>query len=148
MRLPSWSPDGKWIAYNYDVQASGSYRAEGLHIMDTQCFMSPSTCVKKDEVGIDISSPYTWSPDSLYIAGLYNDDRTGQIVINVYQWENRKAKFYRTYQLGLTGDKISWSPSGKCIAARTMQGVFLVSLDTGNLTPLGLQTFDYWLKVP
>ena len=60
-RFPSWSPDGKWIAYFSDE--SGEY---ALHIVS----QSGSGAVKKINLGNPPSFFYgpTWSPDSKKIA--------------------------------------------------------------------------------
>jgi Tol biopolymer transport system component len=108
----SWSPDGKWIAYDYGVLGSGSYDVEGLHIMDTECFSDPSTCVSEG-TGIKVSPPYTWSPDSRYLAGTTTDNYTGTSVINVLQVNNGALKLSQTYSFNSSIYKLLWSPSGK-----------------------------------
>jgi hypothetical protein len=138
---PSWSPNGKWIAYFLSVQASGMYANEGLHIMNTNCFSFPSTCVDEKN-GTDIDPPYTWSPDSRYIAGRTMGG------VKIFTIDNGNLKSFKTYPVDTEISKIAWSPSGKWIAIRAISGNYLLSPDTGVLATLNLDYFFYWIKIP
>jgi Tol biopolymer transport system component len=139
---PAWSPDGKWIAYYYIVQAGGgSYPIEGLHLMDTHCFSSPTTCVATGD-GIDGNPHYTWSPDGRYLAVNDADYITAYIV------EGRNPAVSMKYRLPSSINRIAWSPSGKWIAADTEDGVYLVSTATGEASAINIRGFIYWISVP
>jgi hypothetical protein len=139
---PSWSPDGSWVAYYYSVQASGRHAQNGLHIMNTQCFSTPSSCVNDNDIGLDAGFPYTWSPDGHFLAGRWGT------TIRMFEINNGIAALSKSYQLDTSIVKTSWSPSGKWIAVDTEDGVFLVSTETGEKRPLGIKTFYYWISVP
>src|ERR1035437_5771450 len=104
-RDPTWSPDGKWIAYFSDE--SGEYK---LHMRD-QTGMGE---VKKITLG---NSPafYTspvWSPDSIKIA--YNDNHMNLWYVDVEKGENVKVD---TNPFGTLDDVLepSWSPDSRWI---------------------------------
>jgi tricorn protease len=104
-RDPTWSPDGKWIAYFSDE--SGEYK---LHMRD-QTGMGE---VKKITLG---NSPafYTspvWSPDSKKIA--YNDNHMNLWYVDVEKGENVKVD---TNPFGTLDDVLepSWSPDSRWI---------------------------------
>jgi hypothetical protein len=142
---PSWSPDGKLIVYYLFGGISGSNASiEGLHLLNTQCLFSSTTCTL-DAVGRVISpNSFTWSPDSHYIAG------TTESEISIFQIESNSAVPSQSYNLSpsVVG-LISWSPNGKWIAANTNNGVVLVSIDTGKISSLSdITSFNYWISVP
>ena len=103
----------------------------------------PSSCVNDNDVGIDAYYPYTWSPDGRFLAGLW-----GGTIIKVFSFDNGIATLSKSYQMDAPIDKISWSPNGKWIAARTENGVLLVSSETGEKRPLNMKTFFYWISIP
>ncbi|MCU1289732.1 MAG: Tol biopolymer transport system-like protein [Acidobacteria bacterium] len=124
-RDPSWSPDGRWIAYFSDE--SGEYM---LHLRD-QTGMGE---VKKISLGDGapgfFSSP-VWSPDSKKIA--YNDQRVNLWHVDVEKGTNVKidANPFGT-QDGVL--EPSWSPDSRWIAYvkqldNRLRAVFLYSLD-------------------
>ncbi len=140
---PSWSPDGKWIAYYYSILASGQWDETGLYILNTQCFDTTSACAIQG-MGEDATPPYTWSPDSQYLAGRCEDDS-----INIYLIEDGNLVLSRNYQIGMYFSIIAWSPSGKWIAVNSADGVLLVSVESGEIMPLtNLGEFYSWISVP
>ena len=148
--VSSWSPDGKWIAYLEDVQIVGKASDhDGLRILDTRCFSSPSTCWQ-DAVAEFIRGPLVWSPDSHYLAGIYNRYENGSDVdeVRVFKVENGVATLFRKYPLGSMITWIAWSPSGDKIAVADYDGNFLLSVDSGELEPLDMRAFYYWISVP
>jgi tricorn protease len=123
-RDPSWSPDGKWIAYFSDE--SGEYM---LHLRD-QTGMGE---VKKISLGNPPSFFYgpTWSPDSKKIA--YTDKR-----LNLWHMDIEKATPVKvdTSRRGF-GFGQTWSPDSRWIAYTKpieswYNAVYVYSLEDGK----------------
>jgi tricorn protease len=105
-RSPSWSPDGKSIAYFSD--ASGEYQ---LFIHDQEGMQPP----KIIDLGPDPSFFYdlTWSPDSKYIA--YSDKHLHLWYVDVASGKSVKVDTGLRGSFG-NGYEISWSPDSQWIA--------------------------------
>ncbi len=127
---PSWSPDGRWIAY---VKASGSAEVAeppGLHLIDTACLADPNTCEGKSAGAYPVEG-MAWSPDSSQIAGyapdgtirIYAVDQTGLTEQRVI---NTKGQIY----------SIAWSEDGRFIAYGAENQIYLLSLETNEIRPL------------
>jgi tricorn protease len=126
-RDPSWSPDGRWIAYFSDE--SGEYM---LNLRD-QTGMGE---VKKIALG-DGHSFYTnpvWSPDSKRIA--FNDQHVNLWYVDIATAKNVKVD---TNPYGTPDDVLSpsWSPDSKWLAYvkqldNRLRAVYLYSLDTAK----------------
>ena len=128
-RNPSWSPDGKTIAYFSD--ASGEYQ---LYLHDQTGFKPPTVI----DLGPNPSFFYNpvWSPDSKHIAYSdkhlhlwYVDVPTGKpVLVDSGTYGSFSASFNAT-----------WSPDSKWIAYQRdldnqLQAVFLYSLETDKPT--------------
>jgi tricorn protease len=123
-RDPSWSPDGKWIAYFSDE--SGEY---ALHLRD----QSGMGDVKKINLGNPPSFYYgpTWSPDSKKIA--YTDKRLNLWYVDIEKGNPVKVD---TSPRGLTFNP-SWSPDSRWIAyAKPLESwyraIFVYSVEDGK----------------
>jgi tricorn protease len=123
-RDPSWSPDGKWIAYFSDE--SGEY---ALHLRDQKGMGE----VKKINLGNPPSFFYgpTWSPDSKKIA--YSDKRLNIWYVDIEKGQPVKVDtLSRGFSVGA-----SWSPDSRWIAyAKPLKSwynaVFVYSLEEGK----------------
>jgi tricorn protease len=123
-RDPSWSPDGKWIAYFSDE--SGEYQ---LHLRDQKGMGE----VKKINLGNPPSFFYnpTWSPDSKKIA--YSDKRLNIWYVDIEKGQPIKVDtMSRGFSLAA-----SWSPDSRWIAyAKPLKSwynaVFVYSLEDGK----------------
>ncbi|HXG85811.1 MAG TPA: PDZ domain-containing protein [Pyrinomonadaceae bacterium] len=124
-RDPSWSPDGKWIAYFSDE--SGEYK---LHLRD-QTGMGE---VKKIALGNGKNGFFyspVWSPDGKKIA--YRDNSINLWFVDVEKGTNVKVD---TNPYGTDDDVLepSWSPDSRWLTYvkqldNRLRSVFLYSLD-------------------
>ncbi|HZB89506.1 MAG TPA: PDZ domain-containing protein [Terracidiphilus sp.] len=133
-RNPSWSPDGKSIAYFSD--ASGEYK---LYIHDQTGFKAPTII----DLGPDPSYFYnpTWSPDSKHIA--YTDKHLHLWVVDVPAGTSAAARPVLVDQ-GIYGGfgssfGATWSPDSKWIAYQRdlnnqLNAIFLYSMETHKFT--------------
>ena len=130
-RDPSWSPDGRWIAYFSDE--SGEY---ALHLR-SQTGMGE---VKKLNLGNPPSFYYspTWSPDSKKIA--YMDKRLNLWYIDIEKGTPVKID---KNPLGLNNDVMQpfWSPDSRWIGytkqvENLLRAVFVYSLESAKSSQL------------
>ncbi|HKC89215.1 MAG TPA: protease, partial [Blastocatellia bacterium] len=127
-RDPSWSPDGKWIAYFSDE--SGEYQ---LHLRDQKGMGE----VKKINLGNPPSFFYnpTWSPDSKKIA--YSDKRLNIWYVDIEKGQPVKVDaLSRGFSLAT-----SWSPDSRWLTyAKPLKSwynaVFVYSLEDGKSTQI------------
>lgn len=123
-RDPSWSPDGKWIAYFSDE--SGEYQ---LYLRD-QTGMGE---VKKFDLGSPPSFFYspTWSPDSKKIA--YTDKR-----LNIWYLKIEDGKPVKVDTLSRGGsNEVSWAPDSRWLTYTKplkswYSAVFIYSLESAD----------------
>ncbi len=108
-RDPSWSPDGRWIAYFSD--ASGEYT---LRLKD-QKGRDPSRTIQLEPYPSFYYTP-TWSPDSKKIA--YSDKHLGLYYVDISQEHPKAIKFgsQRIENFSPNPLDASWSPDGRYIA--------------------------------
>ncbi len=116
-RSPSWSPDGKWIAYFSD--ATGEYE---LYMMAADGKGSPAQATKSSKTYY--YNP-TWSPDSRYIA---YTDKAGMLFL--YDTKTKAAKTVVQEMVG-GQPSFSWSSDSRFIAY--------------DLTDPKLQTAAIWI---
>ena len=126
-RDPSWSPDGKWIAYFSDE--SGEY---ALHLED-QSGLGP---VKKINLGNPPSFFYgpTWSPDSKKIA--YTDKRLNVWYVDIDKGTPVKVDT-NPFDDPTFSFSLNWSPDSKWLAydkllQNHLSAVFVYSPETGK----------------
>jgi len=128
-RNPSWSPDGKTIAYFSD--ASGEYQ---LYLHDQTGFKPPTVI----DLGPNPSYFYnpTWSPDSKHIA--FADKHLRLWVVDV---PTGKPVLVDKEIYGSWGPDVSavWSPDSKWIAyhrdlENQLRAIFLYSMETHKST--------------
>ena len=134
-RDPSWSPDGKTVAYFSD--ASGEYQ---LYLHDQTGFKLPVVI----DLGPDPSYFYgpTWSPDSKHIA--YTDKHLRLWVVDVPAGKPATAVKPVLVDKGIYGGfgasfSQVWSPDSKWIAynrdlENQLHAIFLYSMETHKFT--------------
>ncbi len=127
-RDPSWSPDGKWIAYFSDE--SGEYE---LHLRDQKGMGE----VKKIKLEPTFYYSAQWSPDSKKIA--FSDKRGNLWLVDV---ETAQPKKYDSLTLGFGGGAgISWSPDSRWLTYSKplksyYSAVYVHSLEDGKTTQI------------
>ena len=136
-RNPSWSPDGKTIAYFSD--ASGEYQ---LYLHDQTGFKPPTVI----DLGPNPSFFYSpvWSPDSKHIA--YTDKHLRLWYVDVPSGKPVLIDS-GTYGAFSSSFNAAWSPDSKWIAYQRdlenqLKAVFLYSLDTHKFTQVTDGTSD------
>ena len=134
-RNPSWSPNGKTIAYFSD--ASGEYQ---LYLHDQTGFKPPTVI----DLGPEPSFFYspTWSPDSKHIA--YADKHLRLWYVDVPAGTSAAAGKPVLVDKGTYGGfgsdfGVTWSPDSKWIAyyrdlGNQLNAIFLYSLETHKFT--------------
>lgn len=139
-RDPSWSPDGKWIAYFSDE--SGEY---ALHIID-QAGKGP---VKKISLSQTPSFYYRplWSPDSKKVA--YNDKHLTLWYVDVEKGAPVKVDTTYYFNPAFSWD-FAWSPDSRWLTYTKqlkshMNVVMVFALETGQASQLtdGLSDAKY-----
>ncbi len=126
-RDPSWSPDGKWIAYFSDQ--SGEYE---LHLRDQKAAGE----VKKIKLEPSFYYGPQWSPDSKKIA--FSDKRLNLWVVDI---ENGQPKKYDTLIAGGGGTSVSWSSDSRWLTYSKplksyYSAVYVHSLEDGKTTQI------------
>ncbi len=128
-RYPSWSPDGKWIAYFSDE--SGEY---ALHLRDQK----GTGEVKKISLGNPPSFFYspTWSPDSHKIA--YSDKRLNIWYVDIDKGTPVKVD---TLTRGGGGVGMDWSPDSRWLAYAKplkswLRAIFVYSLEDAKVSQI------------
>jgi tricorn protease len=125
-RDPSWSPDGKWIAYFSDD--SGEYQ---LMLRDQKGLEEPQVYSLGDPSFYYFPESRLWSPDSKKL--VYIDKSLNLFYLDLDQ---RVPMLIDTDPYGRSFDP-EWSPDGKWITyTKTLdnhfRAVFLYSLETGE----------------
>jgi tricorn protease len=136
-RDPSWSADGKWIAYFSDE--SGEY---ALHVKD----QSGLGEVKKINLGNPPSYFYgpTWSPDSKKIA--YTDKRLNLWYVDVEKGTLVKVATER-FEDPTNATNEAWSPDSKWLTytrylPNHLHAVFVYSIESGKESQISDGTAD------
>lgn len=158
---PTWSPDGKWIAYFKTRPAPPERKSEitvsELYLVDSSCIPEPDTCLAKTRGPFQARFfgwffPYGWSPDSRYLA-IPGEDLGTILIVDVYGNKVRPLMVGKDGQVWST----AWSLDGEWIAysyeAETGGShVWVVSANGGD--PIQLtsgqedNTVVSWLLVP
>gem|GEM_PF-988875 len=145
-RHPSWSPDGSWIAYEYDSLHQDRDRAGGIWVASADG--TARTALSTDVQNRDDCEP-AWSPDGSRIA--FVSDRDGSREIYVMNADGTGQT-----RLTVNSDYISspaWSPDGTRIAFQHSlngnYGISIVRAGGGGETRLADSAgqFDWWAGV-
>lgn len=127
-RYPSWSPNGKWLAYWSDQ--SGEYE---IYLRET----TTGTVKKLTDFGKGMGWQLYWSPDSRKIAFINDLQQINVITVGSGDVETIDKTSTLTYS-ALQGFAVSWSPDSKWLTyARSTSNlnnaIFLYNLDQKKL---------------
>jgi Tol biopolymer transport system component len=121
---PSWSPDGKHIAFSYDANGRGQIFASNG---DQSTNLSHNAYCDRSPL---------WSPDGRKLA--FISDRDGNWNIYVQHLTTRRVQ-QLTRSAGINRDPV-WSPDGKQLAFETSRDgdwkIYLMRVDGSNQRPL------------
>src|SRR5437660_5427144 len=133
---PTWSPDGKWIAYMSDYDGDEQWDIFLVSPKTGQVVNLTNTREIAEE------SP-AWSPDGRYLAYMVKPNTSSVLEIDVYDMVMRQVKHLTT---GTPKDKLNagpiWSKDGKLIvytqqqAKGTDSNIFIADVANGKSTLL------------
>jgi WD40 repeat protein len=145
--LQTWSPDGKWIAY-FIGTGDMNIGTKGPFLTDTSCLSNDLTCGGKTILGFDYAfapTPISWTPDS-----------------NLALWDpsDYSVKIFKMPSFTLL-QKINipknyggihsfiWSRNNDLFAFASMDGIYIMSSKTGNITKISQQLADllFWIEI-
>jgi hypothetical protein len=134
---PSWAPSGDAIAYSTCCDGQG--QSQGLYVLDLKLSQSAQV------VGaVFVPEHPTWSPDGKRVAFDCLADQFHSLIRDICV-VNRDGHGLAI----LVGDTISstqpaWSPDGRRIAFTRGQGVAVLDLVGGGITPLAVGSQPAW----
>jgi Tol biopolymer transport system component len=152
-RVTSWSPDGRWIAYDLWFGRAGGEPdpLEGVYVLDTRCLVPPPTC-RDDARGPLLTGSSTstrWTPSGRLLQVVQGDE---VVSFDVDTWTIVSEGSLRMADPGawLPG---GWSPDGEWIAYNVNEEVWVISQSTGEqrlvfTAPGTIEEVLFWLPVP
>ena len=134
---PSWSPDGKWIAYVCDSGADSQVMVRAADGQGT-----PRALTDKGEV--TYTAPLLWSPDSHWLA--YADSQQRLWVVNVPSGKREQVDTDRQMIIGAFQDA-AFSPDSRWLAfskhlPNHLRALFIFNVDTGTLHQISRGDFS------
>lgn len=129
---PRYSPDGKYLAWAYDIDGSENY-----HIILHE-FESADTRDLTPDINFSIQPFFAWSPDNKNIAYLSNKNGNYDLYIRSLDG----GQDYLLYSAGGPAHFVQWSPDGKHIAVTAEKewqadGTFVVSIKNKTVRRIG-----------
>jgi TolB protein len=128
-RLPSWSPDGRHIAFVSDRGSKGT-----LHLGDIYTMSADGSAVRRvTECGVGCSHP-TWSPDGKRIAFIFGN-------MEIYGANADGSGMARLAYCPVECYRLAWSPDGKRIAITNHNdmhdaNIYVVNADGSKMAQL------------
>jgi Tol biopolymer transport system component len=139
---PTWSPDGRFIAFEHLPGFPQSSPDEGIYIVDTSCLQDLSICVNVAQGpfagSFQCGNCMHWSPDGRFLAF------TGAKSISILDTETGRIREIKITDSDYDPQSLAWSPDGQWIAYTTIVlgddpqiAIFLVSADGKKVMQLG-----------
>jgi Tol biopolymer transport system component len=171
---PSWSPNGKWIAFTraddlWKMRKDGSHKRKLVNgvpsLIDTNISWSPNgrklVFNKKDDLWTvkrngdgakriaktpDIERAPSWSPKGGRIAFQFRDDVTGDLDLRLMKRNGSGQVAIPNTKNGMEPD---WSPNGKRLAyAAPGNGITLIKPDGSGQTIFAKQVGNHFVADP
>jgi WD40 repeat protein len=144
--LPTWSPDGRWLAYYEDIgDPQNSF--DGPFLTDMSCLSKPATCVGKTRVLGDLYGLIAWSP--------HNELSVVPVLVNEHGIDilNTNGAVVQKIPLPSRIDSFAWSPDYKWIATEYGSQISIVSLNDHSSRVLATikkseVQVAFWLSIP
>lgn len=140
-RYPSWSPDGKFIAFSRYEQTSKDEYEMNIFLTPSEGGEVRKLTSKSNRVAL---ASIDWSPDGKYIA-YFSRDKT----LNIIPVDGSKHRVLTEVGNVREHSSLSWSPDGNELAFTSNGHLMVVAVDSGELREVetgvlkkGVQDFE------
>jgi len=153
LQTPSFSPDGKKVAYviNYsDNPDQYVFTLHGIRILPMSETMTPETELRKPSKGLENAIAPAWSPNSQWLAYLSNDMRNPGIYIIKSDLTENRLVFAPSATQQISPHPVGWAPDSKWLTFASMDGtIYIIDINGQRLSPIsgpGKHSNPTWSK--